>query len=178
MIVVGVVHKLAGDVAGVDFSSLSSSAAVSRIGRRILDFFRQFGLNVGWGCFFCLNLFGFFMILYVMRGDLVVIFIVVHVGHEDFFGILLIDKDICFYKFDAFIVDTDFYAEIVAEEIEEILSFDVGIEGICFSGEDKDGPEEVDEDGIHDGVPAEALLYGGVALAEESEKLGYKLFEL
>lgn len=165
MIGVGVVHKLARDVAGVDLCGLSSSAAVGRVNRRILDLFSHFGLNMGWRCFFFLNLFGFFMILYIMGRDLVVIFVIVHVCHEDFFGVFLIDEDIGLDKFDAFIVDADLDPEIVAEEIEEILPFDVGIEGICFSSEDEDGSEEVDEDGIHDRVSAEALLDGGVALA-------------
>ena len=43
MIRVGVIQKLAGDIAGVDLRGLSSSAAVGRIGGRILDLFRQFG---------------------------------------------------------------------------------------------------------------------------------------
>ena len=175
---VGVIQKLAGDIAGVDLSGLSSSAAVGRIGGRILDLFRQFGWNMGWRYFFFFNLFGLFMIFDVVGGDLVIIFVVVHVGHEDFFGIFLVDEDIGFNKFDALIVDADLHAEIVAEEIEEILPFDVGIEGISFSCEYEDGSEEVDEDGIHDGVSAEALLDGGVALAEESEELGDEVFEL
>ena len=61
----------------------------------------------------------------VMRRYLVVIFIVVHIGHEDFFGILFIDENVSFYKFDALIMNAYLNTEIIAEKVQQILPLDV-----------------------------------------------------
>ena len=63
----------------------------------------------------------------VMRGYFVLVFVIVHIGHEDFFGILFIDENVSFNKLDALIVNTNLNTEIIAEEVQQILSLDVGV---------------------------------------------------
>ena len=51
----------------------------------------------------------------IMRGDFIDIgFIIVHIGHVNLFGVILVDKYIGFNKFDAFVMNTDLDCEVVA----------------------------------------------------------------
>lgn len=122
-----------------------------------------------WGLVGCLEV--AFVLLFLWG------FVVVHVSHEDFLGILLVDEDVCFYKLDAFVVGADLHSEVVAEEVQEVFPLEVAVKGVGLACEYEDGPEEVDEDGIHDGIVVEVVLYCA-SLAENTEELGDELFEL
>ena len=105
------------------------------------------------------------------------VFVVVHVSHEDLLGILLVDEDVCFYKLDAFVMGADLHLEVVTEEVEKVFSLKVTVKRVGLACEDEDGPEEVDEDGIHDRIVVEVVLYCAT-ITKNTEELGDELFEL
>lgn len=104
--------------------------------------------------------------------------IVVHIGHEDRLGVLLVDKNIGLNEFNAFIVERDLDPEVVAEVLYQFVTVDVRIEGVSSASEDEDGSEKVNHHGVHDGISWQSRLYSCGALSEDPKELHNELFEL
>ena len=118
MVELSVIKELAGNIAFIGLSSLPVTTIGSRY--RLTSFLNRYHHFRH----------GFFMLwrfLLIMRGYFVVIFIVVHKGHEYFFGILLIYENVGFDKFNAPVVNTNLDREVVTEEVQQILSLYVWV---------------------------------------------------
>jgi hypothetical protein len=103
---------------------------------------------------------------------------IVHVGHIHLLWIFLIDEDIRFDKFDAFVVNTDLHIEIGAQKLKEHLSLNVGIQSICLTSKYQQGPKEINEHSIHNRIVIDRFLDFDPSLSQNSKELHDQLFEL
>jgi hypothetical protein len=101
-----------------------------------------------------------------------------HIRHKDIFGVLLVDEYVRFHKFDALIMDRDIHVEIATQKLKQLLALYEGIKRVSPPGEYEQRPEEINEDGVHERVVVDGLLYGDAALAEHSEELHDQLLKL
>jgi hypothetical protein len=111
-------------------------------------------------------------------GRLFSLFWLLHVGHVDVLWVFLEYEYVRLHEFDASIVGGDLHIEVRAQELKKILAFDVRIQCVSASSEDEQRPEEIDEDGVHDGVVVDGILNADSALSEHSEELHDELLEL
>lgn len=70
------------------------------------------------------------------------------------------------------------YIEVISEDIEKRHAVYIRVKGISGVGEYEYGPEEIDEDGVYDGVGVETVLDTSHTFSQEAEKLHDELFEL
>ena len=101
-----------------------------------------------------------------------------HIGHKDIFGVLLIDENVRFHKFDAFIMDRDIHVEIPTQKLKQLLTLYEGIQRVGPAGQYEQRPKEINKDSVHDRVVVDGLLDGHAALAEHPEELHDELLKL
>lgn len=61
---------------------------------------------------------------------MLILFVVIHIGHVDRLGVLLIDEYIGFDVFDALAVDLNVNSESRTEKPEDLVPREVGVQGI------------------------------------------------
>lgn len=47
---------------------------------------------------------------------------------------------------------TDFHSKVTTQELEQLLSIDERVQTLCTTRKDKQSPEEVNEDSVHDRI--------------------------
>ena len=71
---------------------------------------------------------------------------------NDFLWIVLISEYICLNELDATVMKTDFHSKVTTQELEQLLSIDERVQTLCTTRKDKQSPEEVNEDSVHDRI--------------------------
>lgn len=102
----------------------------------------------------------------------------VNISHENLIRSFLIDEDIALRESDAIIMNIHLHIEVISEDIEQCHAVDIRVQSIRGVGEYENGPEEIYEDGVYDGIGVEADLDTGHAFSQEAEKLHDELLEL
>lgn len=75
-------------------------------------------------------------------------------------------------------MNRDVDSEVLAQEVNQVLPRNVGVERLGSACENQERPEEVDEHGVHDGVVAQRGLDWLAGLPQQAEELADESFEL
>lgn len=102
---------------------------------------------------------------------ILIVRLVIHISHIDSFIPLLVDEDIGFNVTDALAVYLSLHLEGLAEEVQQKIPLDVRIQRISDSREDHKTAEEVDQNGIHNGILLQRLKYARLPLTKQSKEL-------
>lgn len=83
---------------------------------------------------------------------ILIVGLIIHISHIDSLLPLLVDEYIGFNVADAFAVYLSLHLKGLAEEVQQQIPLEVGIQRISDIREDHETAEEVDQNAIHDGI--------------------------